>query len=95
MKTIDTFKKSKGKRQYFLIFPTKEKKTKTGVSLGRFCLSQTAGNKNVFSKGDAAKLRHDLFTITRKLHDTIPSYRIKHLPDRCNEKSIKTNKMNL
>ena len=54
----------------------------------KFKLSQlvrTADIKRVFSKGDSTNWSCKLYTITEVIHDTIPSYRINYLPERCNE----------
>ena len=48
-------------------------------------LVRTADIKRVFSKGDSTNFSYKLYTITEVIHDTIPSYRINHLPERYNE----------
>ena len=50
------------------------------IKLGR--IVRTADFKKVFSKGDSTNYSYNLYTITEILHDTIPSYRIDHLPER-------------
>ena len=50
-------------------------------------LVRTADIKKVFSKGDSTNYSCKLYTITEVIHDTIPSYRIDFLPERCNETS--------
>ena len=47
-------------------------------------LVRTADIKRVFSKGDSTNYSYKLYTITEIIHDTIPSYRIDHLPERYN-----------
>ena len=48
-------------------------------------LVRTANIKKVFSKGDLTNYSYNLYTITKKFHDTTPSYRIDVLPERCHE----------
>ena len=43
----------------------------------------TADIKKVFSKGDSTNYSYLLYTITEVIHDTIPSYKINYLPERC------------
>ena len=58
-------------------------------------LVRTADIKKVFSKGDSTNFSYKLYTITEVIHDTIPSYRINHLPERYNENLLLPNKLPL
>ena len=44
-------------------------------------LVRTADINQVFSKGDSTIYSYKVYTITEVIHDTIPSYRIDHLPE--------------
>ena len=64
----------------------------------KFHLSQlvrTADFKRVFSKGDSTNWSYKLYTITKVIHDTIPSYRIDYLPERYNENLLLPTKLSL
>ena len=41
--------------------------------------------EKVISKGDSTKYSYKYYTITEVIHDTIPSYRLKYLPERYNQ----------
>ena len=58
-------------------------------------LVRTADIKKVFSKGDSTNYSYLLYTITEVIHDTIPSYRIKNLPERYNENLLLPTKLSL
>ena len=58
-------------------------------------LVRTADIKRVFSKGDSTNWSYKLYTITEVFHDTIPSYRINYLPERCNENLLLPSKLSL
>ena len=45
----------------------------------------TTDIKRVFSKGDSRNFSYRLYTITEVIHNTIPSHRIKFLPERYTE----------
>ena len=59
---------------------------KPKIRLGQ--LVRTADIKRDFSKGDSTHYSYKLYTITEVFHDTIPSYRITHLPERYNQKIL-------
>ena len=58
-------------------------------------LVPTANIKRVFSTGDSTKWSYILYRITEVIHDTIPSYRKKYLPERYNENLIGPTNFNL
>ena len=51
-------------------------------------LVRTADNKRVFSEGDSTNFSYKLYKINEVIHDTLPSYRIDHLPERYNQKLL-------
>ena len=55
----------------------------------------TADIKRVFSNGDSTNWSYKLYTITEVIHDTIPSYRLKYLPERYNENLLLPTKLTL
>ena len=58
-------------------------------------LVRTADIKKVFSKGDSTSWSYKLYTRTEIIHDTIPSYKIKFLPERYNEILVLPTKLTL
>ena len=52
-------------------------------------LVRTADLKKTFSKGDTTNWSYKLYKITEIINDTIPSYKINDLPERCNEALLK------
>ena len=58
-------------------------------------LVRIADIKKVFSKEDSTNYRYKLYTITEVIHDTIPSCRIKCIPESCNEKFLLPTKLSL
>ena len=92
MKPIDASKKSKEK----LVYPNlqdKRRKLNPKYKLGQFV--RTADFKKVFSKGDSTNYSYKLYTITETNHDTIPSCKIKYLPERYNENLLLPTKLTL
>ena len=71
----------------------KRRKLNPKYKLGQ--LVRTADIKKVFSKGDSTSFSYKLYTITEVIHDTIPSYRIKYLPERYNENLLLPTKLSL
>ena len=55
----------------------------------------TADIKRLFSKDDSTNHSYSLYTITEIIHDTIPSYRIDYMPERCNETLLLPTKQTL
>ena len=58
-------------------------------------LVRTADIRSTFSKGDSTNWSYKLYQITEVIDDTIPSYRIDHLPERYNEALLKKSKLTL
>ena len=58
-------------------------------------LVRTADIKRVFSKEDSTNYSSKLYTITEVIHDTIPSYRINNLPERCIQNLLLPTKLSL
>ena len=56
---------------------------------------RTADFKRVFCEGDSTNWSYKLYTITQVILDTIPSYRINFLPERCNENLLLPTKLSL
>ena len=56
---------------------------------------RTADIKKVFSIGDSTNYSYKLYTITEVIHDTIPSYKIYYLPERCNENLLLPTKLSI
>ena len=65
----------------------KRKKIKPKYEIGD--LVRTADLKKTFSKGDTTNWSYKLYNITEFINDTIPSYHIDNLKERCNESSLK------
>ena len=78
--------------QYLLTIRTKERnntKCKSEV------LVRTAKIKNIFSKGDTTIWSFLYYTITKLIHDTIPSYRIHYVPEGYNNNVLRPPKIRL
>ena len=58
-------------------------------------LVRTADIKRVFSRGDSTNYSYKVYTKTKVIHDTIPSYRINYLPERYNENLLLPTKLSL
>ena len=52
-------------------------------------LVRTAGLRKKFSKGDTTNWSYKLYKITERIVETIPSYHIDNLPERCNESLLR------
>ena len=92
MKPIDASKKSNEKIVYSNL-QDKRKILNPKFKLGQ--LVRVSDIKRVFSKGDSTNYSYKLYTITDVIHDTIPSYRIDYLPERCNENVLLPTKLSL
>ena len=92
MTPIQASKKSNEKLVYSKLKDDREIQ-KPKYKLGQ--LVRTADIKRVFSKGDSTNWSYKLYTITEVIHDTIPSYRIDYLPERCNENLLLSTKLSL
>ena len=85
-------KKSNEKEVYSNLRDNREVR-KPKFKLGQ--LVCTADNKLVFSKRDSTNYSHKMYTIIEVIHNTIPSYKIDHLPERYNEKLLLPSKLSL
>ena len=79
MSPIQASKKLNEKEVYSNL-QDKRRKFNPKFKLGQ--LVRTADIKRVYSKGDSTNYSYKLYTNTKVLHDTIPSYRINCLPER-------------
>ena len=52
-------------------------------------LVRTTDLKKTFSKGDATNWSYILYKITKRINETIPSYKIENLKERYNESLLK------
>ena len=92
IKPIDASKKS-NEKIVFSKLQDQRVKQKPKFQLGQ--LVRTSDIRSVFSKGDSTNYSYKLYTITGVIHDTIPSYRIDHLPERYNENILLPTKLPL
>ena len=92
MKPIEASNKTKKKLFCSNLQGRIEKQT-TKFKLGQ--LVRTADIKRNFSKGDSTKYSFNFYKTTEITHDTIPSYRIKYLPERYNQISLLPIKLSL
>ena len=58
-------------------------------------LVRVADLKKTFSKGDTTNWSYKLYKITEIVNDTIPSYKIKNLPERYNESLLRKTDLTL
>ena len=80
-------------RKVYTNLQDRRNKQKPKYKLGQ--LVRTADIKRVFSKGDSTNYSYKLYTITEVIHNTIPSYRIDYLPERCYEILLLPTKLSL
>ena len=92
MTPLQASKKS-NERKVYSNLQDKRRKLNPNFKLGH--LVRTADIKRVFSKGDSTNYNYKLYTITEVKRDTIPSYRIDYLPERCNENLLLPTKLSL
>ena len=92
MTPIQASKKSNEKIVFNNLKDDREKQ-RPKYKLGQ--LVRTANIKQVFSKSDSTNYSYKLYTITEVIHDTIPSYRNKYLPERYNENLLLPTKRSL
>ena len=71
----------------------KRKKVKAKFQIND--LVRTVDLKKTFSKGDTTNWSYKLFKITEIIKDTIPSYHIDNLSERCNESLLKKTELSL
>ena len=58
-------------------------------------LVRTADLKKTFSEGDTTNWSYKLYKINEIINDTIPSYHIDNLPERCNEALLKKTELTM
>ena len=92
MTPIQASKKSNEKIVYRNLKDNREAH-KPKFKLGQ--LVRTADIKKVFSKGDSTNYSYKLYTITEVIYNTIPSYRLNHLPERYKENLLLPTKLTL
>ena len=92
MKPIDASQKSNEKTVYSNL-QDKRKIFNPKYELGQ--LVRVSDIRRVFSKGDSRNWSYKLYTITEVIHDTIPSFRNDHLPERYNENLLLPTKLSL
>ena len=80
-------------KEAFSNLQDKRRELNPKIKLGQ--LVRTADIKKVFSKGDSTNYSYKSYTITEVIHDTMPSYRINYLPERCNESLLLPKKLTL
>ena len=71
----------------------KRKKIKPKIEIGN--LVRTADLKKTFSKGDTTNWSYELYKITEKSNDTLPSYRLDNLKERYNEALLKKTELSM
>ena len=79
------FQASKKSNEKFVLSNLQDRRVKQQPNFKLGQLVRTSDIRKVSSKGDSTIYSYKLYTITEVLHDTIPSYRIDHLPERYNE----------
>ena len=92
MTPIQTSTKSNEKEVYSNL------KEKSEIQKPKFKLGQlmrTSDIRKVFSKGYSTNWSYKLYIITESIHDSIPSYRVDHLPERFNENLLLPTKLTL
>ena len=92
MTPIQASKKSNEKIVYLYLKDDRVKQ-KPKFKLG--LLIRTADINRVFSMGDSTNYSFKLYTITKVIHNTIPSYRINYLPERYNQNLLLPTKVSL
>ena len=92
MKPIDASRKSDEKIVFDNLRDDRQKQ-RPKYKLGQ--LVRTADIKKVFWKGDSTNWSYKLYIIIEVIHDTIPSYRINYLPERCNQNLLLPTKLTL
>ena len=80
-------------RKVYSNLQDKGKKLNPTLKLGQ--LVRTADIERVFSNGDSTNYSYKLYTITKVIQDTIPSYRIDYLPERYKENLLLPTKLSL
>ena len=83
--------KTSNEKEVYHNFQDRRVRQKPKFNLGQ--LVRTADIKRVFSRGNSTNYSYKLYTITKVIHDTIPSYRIDYLPERCSENLLLPTKL--
>ena len=91
--TLNQASKKSNEKIVYTNLQDKRKKQTLKFKLGQ--LVRTADIKRVFSKGDSTNFSYKLCTITAIIHNTIPSHRIDHLPERYNQNLLLPTKLTL
>ena len=89
--TPNQARKKLNEKEVFSNLKDKREIQKPKFKLGQ--LVRTADIKKVFSKGDSTNWSYKLYTITKIIHDTNPSYKIDYLPERYNENLLLPTKL--
>ena len=92
MTPVQVFKKAKEKTVSSNLQDKREQRVPK-YKLGD--LVRTADIKKVLSKRDSTNHRHELYTVTQMIYDSIPTYRINYLPERYNENLMRSTKLTL
>ena len=71
----------------------KRKKNKPKFQVNDFV--RVAYLKKTFSKGDTTRIYYKLYKSSKIINDTIPSYCIDNLPERCNEALLKRTELTM
>ena len=71
----------------------KRKKVKPQFQINNFV--RTADLRKTFSKGDTTNWSYKLYKIKEIINDTIPSYRLDNLPERCNESLLRKTELTM
>ena len=70
-------------KEKFIYSNLQDRRDKQAPKYKQGQLVRTADIKQNFSKGDSTKCSYKLYTLAEVINDTMPSYRIKHLHERC------------
>ena len=89
---IQASKKSNERKDFSILKDRKENR-QPKFKLGQ--IVRTADIRRDFSKGDSTNYSYNLYTRTKIVHDSVPSYRIDYLPERYNEKLLLPTKLSL
>ena len=73
--------KTSNEKKFYVIFSNDKEIQKPNFNLGR--LVRIGDIRRVLSKGDSTNWSHKIYTNIEVMHDTLPSNRIKYLPERC------------
>ena len=91
--TLNQASKKSNERKVYSNLQDRRVRQKPNFKLGQ--LVRTADIKRVFSQRDTTNYSYNLYTITKIIHEIIPSYRINYLPKRYNENLLLPTKLTL